>query len=385
MINFVLFFNNKDYLHVAGVRAARGLPVEACPGLHRHPAHRRDAGLPVPALDIREHDRGVQALSNKSFVYLQRQAYPLCIQFALKALDLDPSLGSAHYNLGEAYFAQKHYSDAIAEIKKAIKAFPENSEVYERMGDVYMAQSRNEEALAYYRQSLDVSPLNTSARSKLGDVYAEEGRDKQAVEQYQAAADLKPSNIRAHYQLAQHYEDIRDWNHARHEYLMILAFDDRQAVAHREVAKIFERNEEMGQALYHWEKYALLNPSDTSVQKHIDDIRKPLLTKKQAEQMAAFQNQLNARQAAPTPTPIPEKNNLWNGPNAAATTPPGPEATAAPSAPLPAVVPAESQAPENQAGSSPPVPAFDTPTPSVQLVPVEVVQPGSSDIATIPK
>ena len=68
---------------------------------------------------------------------------------------------------------------------------------------------------------------------------------------------------------------------------MILAFDDRQAVAHRQVAKIFERNDEMGQALYHWEKYAYLNPSDTSVQKHIEDIRKPLLTKKQAEQMAA--------------------------------------------------------------------------------------------------
>src|ERR1700733_3748394 len=40
---------------VAGLRAAAGLPVEACPGLHRHPAHRRDAGLPVPASGVRGH------------------------------------------------------------------------------------------------------------------------------------------------------------------------------------------------------------------------------------------------------------------------------------------------------------------------------------------
>src|SRR5271165_1605405 len=40
---------------VAGLRAARGLPVEAGPGLHPHPADRRDAGLPVPALGVREH------------------------------------------------------------------------------------------------------------------------------------------------------------------------------------------------------------------------------------------------------------------------------------------------------------------------------------------
>jgi tetratricopeptide (TPR) repeat protein len=79
----------------------------------------------------------VQALSNKSFVYLQRRAYPLCIQYAQKALLLDPSLGSAHYNLGLAFFAQKHYGDALVEIKKAVKAFPENSEVYERLGAVY--------------------------------------------------------------------------------------------------------------------------------------------------------------------------------------------------------------------------------------------------------
>ena len=39
---------------VAGVRAARRLPVEARAGLHHHPAHRRDAGVPVPAGGVRE-------------------------------------------------------------------------------------------------------------------------------------------------------------------------------------------------------------------------------------------------------------------------------------------------------------------------------------------
>ncbi len=338
----------------------------------------------------------VQALSNKSFVYLQRRAYPLCIQYAQKALLLDPSLGSAHYNLGLAFFAQKHYGDALVEIKKAVKAFPENSEVYERLGDVYQIQSRTEEALAYYRQSLEVNPLNTSARSKLGDAYAQEGHEKQAVEQYQAATDLNPSNISAHYQLAQHYEDIRDWSHAQHEYLMIIAYDDRQAVAHRQIAKIFERNDEMGLALYHWQKYASLNPDDTSVQKHIDDIRKPLLTKKQVEQMAAFQSELQEKQKMATPTPAPDKNNLWNGPKPIDNATPGSDAQAAVPAEgteqSPASLPTEipngaTQAvnPVSPSGNPQAVQVYDTPTPSVQLVPVDVVQPTPSDIATLPK
>ena len=42
----------------------------------------------------------------------------------------------------------------------------------------------------------------------------------------------------------------------------------------------------MGLAIYHWQKYSELVPKDPDAKQHIDDIRKPLLTKKQVEQLA---------------------------------------------------------------------------------------------------
>ena len=170
-------------------------------------------------------------------------------------------------------------------------------------GDSYQALTRNDEALAYYRQSIEANPVNTSARSKMGDLFLERGDEKRAVEQYLGSVDLDPKNIQSHYQLADHYEGIRDWNSARKEYLIVLAIDDEQAKAHKGAAKIYERDEDFGLALYHWDKYLELVPNDAEAKQHKEEIRKPMLTKKQAEEMEAYNLKTKGVQVTPAPAP----------------------------------------------------------------------------------
>ena len=237
-------------------------------------------------------------------------------------------------------------------MKLAIHFIPDNTSLYERLGDSYLALKNEEVALAYYRQAIQINPVDTSCRAKVGDIYLARGDEKKAMEQYRAATDLDLSNIPSHYQLAEHYKSIRDWKDAKREYLTILAVDpEQQPQAHKEVALIFERDDEMGQALYHWNKYLERVPTDLDAKQHVIDIRKPMLTKKQAEQVAQEDKAKaeNLGQAVPTKVPPPSAPNL--------------------------TVPDTSNIPSG-------------PVDQVSAVPVSVVQPDTSatpEVVTIPK
>jgi hypothetical protein len=128
------------------------------------------------------------------------------------------------------------------------------------------------------------------------------GDEKKAVEQFKYSADLAPKNISAQYRLAEHYEDIRDWDKAKRLYLIILSIDDQQAKAHKQLALIYERDEKYGLALYHWQKYAEINPKDQEVAAHITELRKPLLSKKQIDQLENERKMKEAEMQQVTPT-----------------------------------------------------------------------------------
>ncbi|HJT24024.1 MAG TPA: hypothetical protein VJ873_05575, partial [bacterium] len=138
--------------------------------------------------------------------------------------------------------------------------------------------------------------------------------------------------------------------------------------------------DEVGLALYHWDKYLEIVPKDADARQHMIDMRKPLLTKKQAQELEKLKQQENGgAKATPVSTPnapltapviLTQENNSSPTGTAPATVPSLNDQTAA-SAPTTLAVP--------------PAGAFPTPTPSTQLVPVEVAQPSpTAEIVTIP-
>ncbi len=307
----------------------------------------------------------VPALTNEAYLFLQKRIYDKTIYYAKRALSIDPESGSAHFNLGTAYLGEKRYNDAVDELKLAVRSYKDTAPVYEKLGDAFQAQARHEEAIAYYRQALDVDPLDATARGKMGESFLALGDEKKAVEQFKYASDIAPKSIEAQYRLAEHYEDIRDWDHAKRLYLIILSVDNEQAKAHRQLALIFERDEQFGLALYHWNKYAEINPKDKEAQDHILKIRKPLLSKKQIDQLQAEKKLKDEEAAMQTatpsgPLPMPQDNggappNPWDSNPSAAVQVPKVEPTVSLATNEPTVVSSVSTGPANANASQPAV------------------------------
>jgi tetratricopeptide (TPR) repeat protein len=239
----------------------------------------------------------VEALSNLSYVYLQRRVFSASEKYARTALRFDPSYAPARYNLGLTYLESGKYQDALTAIKVALQAMPPSAEVSQRLGDTYRALRNYEEALAYYRQAASIDAASPGLQEKIGDMYAVLGQEVRAIERYHMSSELSPERIPTHYRLAEYDKDQRDWDKALMEYLMILSVDDRQAVAHREAAKIYERKDMSGLALEHWGRYCKMNPDDQDAKKHMEDLRKPLMTHQEMENQAAFNKTLDEAKA----------------------------------------------------------------------------------------
>jgi hypothetical protein len=73
--------------------------------------------------------------------------------------------------------------------------------------------------------------------------------------------------------------------------------DDRQAAAHREVAKLYERKNLSGLAIDHWTRYCQMSPDDQDAKKHVQDLRKPILSMQEMRQQAIFNKTLDEEKA----------------------------------------------------------------------------------------
>ena len=94
-----------------------------------------------------------EAFDGRAYMYLQLGDTPLAEQNALEATRLNPFMARAQGRLGEAYFQQNNYNDAVAALEAAVS-------LYGRATDLN-ARFFNMLATAYIRRDLNECPLAT--------------------------------------------------------------------------------------------------------------------------------------------------------------------------------------------------------------------------------
>lgn len=103
------------------------------------------------------------AFDGRAYMYLQLGDAPLAEQNALQATQLNPNVARAQGRLGEAYFQQNNYSDAIAALEQAValygRATELNARFFNMLASAYIRRDLNECALAVplFEQVLDAT------------------------------------------------------------------------------------------------------------------------------------------------------------------------------------------------------------------------------------
>ena len=114
------------------------------------------------------------------------------------AQQYNPDDMQSHYWLARIYSNLKEYDRAAEEyeiiLKKLVKAEPQNTEVYGYLGQLYYSQKKYNQAIEQFEKMLQLDPKNASVLYLLGSLYFEVGQKQKAIDALAKSIQLDPKD-----------------------------------------------------------------------------------------------------------------------------------------------------------------------------------------------
>lgn len=153
--------------------------------VHAEEEIQRGGLSPAELEALRQHSKGTESMLSKKFEE--------AIFYFKKAIDLNPELTEAYYNLGITYEELRKHKDSIEALKRAIQLNPNHANAHYALGYAYYQLKEYHDSLAAFKQSIRIKPDNAFAHSKLGYVYTILGNKESAREHYEILKTLDGS------------------------------------------------------------------------------------------------------------------------------------------------------------------------------------------------
>ena len=136
------------------------------------------------------------------------EANPKAKAAALKALELDPTLGEAHAVLANtAFYFEWDWPTAEREYKRAMELSPNYATTYHWYGETLAALGRYDESAAQYARARELDPVSLAIATDQGWIYFHSRQFDRAIEHFKAIIETDPTFVRTHYYLAAVYEE----------------------------------------------------------------------------------------------------------------------------------------------------------------------------------
>ena len=136
------------------------------------------------------------------------ESLPKAKAAALKALELDSTLGEAHTSLGQAVSAYDFdFERADREYRRGIELNPNYATGHQWYAESGLgALGRFDEAIAEMKRALELDPLSVIINADVGTVLCTAGRYDEAIEQLRKTLEMDPDFYYAHWNLGQALE-----------------------------------------------------------------------------------------------------------------------------------------------------------------------------------
>ena len=126
--------------------------------------------------------------------------------YAVRAVEIDDSLGEAHTALGYAETGRWEWTEAEKEFKRGIELNPNNANAYKYYGNLLSGNGRLEEALTQFKKAHELEPLSVIILGNTcEEAYLAMGETDAAVRECKKALDLEPNWWFAHEKLGLAY------------------------------------------------------------------------------------------------------------------------------------------------------------------------------------
>ncbi|HEU4929827.1 MAG TPA: tetratricopeptide repeat protein [Candidatus Krumholzibacteria bacterium] len=165
---------------------------------------------------IREVDRAIAIYPKQAEGYVQRAIVYKesgddfkAIEDYNRALDIDSTDSSVHYDLAQSLRRVNLKREAVREYDLAIRYDPNMLQAYNNLGVTLRELGLMEQAAVVFRKATEIAPSYAKAFNNLGALYAEMGRPEDAVAVFEETTRRFPTYANAYKNLAMAYAQQR--------------------------------------------------------------------------------------------------------------------------------------------------------------------------------
>lgn len=167
-----------------------------------------------------------------------------------KLVDKYPDDERAHNLLGDNYFGQQDWANAITEYQKAVTISPEFSQAYNQMGYAQRFLGNYAEAEKAFKSYIELIPDDPNPYDSYAELLMKMGKYEQSIEQYQKALSIDPTFAASRIGIATNMNFMGKYTQAREQLQTLYdqAVDDgqrRQAQFAMAVSFVDEGNTDM--------------------------------------------------------------------------------------------------------------------------------------------
>jgi tetratricopeptide (TPR) repeat protein len=214
-----------------------GKPADAIPFLEKvegwYPRANVDASyiLGQCYIQTKNYDRARQAFARMfdlpadsagSYLLTARMLFrqefePIALEYAQKAVAIDPKLPRAHLLLGEIHLFESKVSEAVSDFQAELALNPADAGTYYKLADAFSRIQKFDDAERLLQRSIWLDPSSTGPYVLMGKVLEKKGEPELAVRSLRRAAEMDPNNSITHHLLGQAYRDLGDNQDAERE------------------------------------------------------------------------------------------------------------------------------------------------------------------------
>jgi tetratricopeptide (TPR) repeat protein len=152
---------------------------------------------PAPSWD--DLERAIQSRPETALAHVFRSTALASLK---RAVELDPELPCARYELGRALIQADDIERAVAEFRETAALLPQYASAWGNLGAALGELKDFEGASSALSRAVALDPESAPLQSNLGVVYRDQGRLREAEERFRRAIEIDPDFVFGHYNLA---------------------------------------------------------------------------------------------------------------------------------------------------------------------------------------
>ena len=144
-------------------------------------------------------------------VYASMMRWPDAIPPLEQAIQMNPEYTHAYQLIGQAYREQRMFDKAIPAYESYLATEPQTpGESHYELGECYWEEERFSDAVRLFQQSVQIDPQSVLKNTKLAEAMEKAGMIDEAAAKYEELAEMSPNDARIYYNIIVRIYDEAD-------------------------------------------------------------------------------------------------------------------------------------------------------------------------------